>query len=399
VSPPRACLLSFSRIADDPRVCRQGNALVEDGWVVTSIGLSGAAAEPPPWRVLTSDTEPVPAGGSARRALIAQLAAVRAGLADPLRVYWRLPAVRAMWRALAGVAAEVYLANDWWTLPLAARAAREHGAAYAYDSHEHALTQGAGRWGWRLLFPPFVAAVEGGSIAGAAFVSTVSEGIGALLASQYGLARAPLVTRSMPCYQPVPVRPSGARPAVLYHGLLRPGRSLGVLVRSLAIWRPEFTLSLRGPGQSHYLESLRTEAVRRGVGERLELLPPVPMTELVAAARPFDIGIFCAEGATPQTRFALPNKLFEYIMAGLAVCVSDLPEMRRIVRRYDVGWLVQETTPRDIAEVINGLTPAAIESARAASRRAARDLCWEVERRGLLAAMRVALKHSPGSQA
>ena len=142
-------------------------------------------------------------------------------------------------------------------------------------------------------------------------------------------------------------------------------------------------MSLRGPAREGYLESLRRLSRAGGVEHRLELLPPVPMTELVGAARPFDVGVFCADGSTSQARFVLPNKLFEYIVAGLAVCVSDLPEMARVVREHRVGWLVPEATPDAIARTLAVLGPSDVQRAREASRKAAKTLCWEVEQQVL----------------
>src|ERR1700731_4631198 len=55
----RACLLAFSRIADDPRVRRQGDAFRQAGCGVTAIGLPGGLSPPPPWRVLTMETSAV----------------------------------------------------------------------------------------------------------------------------------------------------------------------------------------------------------------------------------------------------------------------------------------------------------------------------------------------------
>ena len=78
------------------------------------------------------------------------------------------------------------------------------------------------------------------------------------------------------------------------------------------------------------------------MSERLTIEPPVPFDQIVPAANRADIGYFVHLDTSPQRRFVLPNKFFEYVMAGLALCVSDLPEMARLVRQYDMGVLVPE---------------------------------------------------------
>ena len=57
------------------------------------------------------------------------------------------------------------------------------------------------------------------------------------------------------------------------------------------------------------------------------------MTALVREASAYDVGLFALPGNSRHNEFALPNKFFEYVMAGLALCVSDLPEMARLVRQ------------------------------------------------------------------
>ena len=70
------------------------------------------------------------------------------------------------------------------------------------------------------------------------------------------------------------------------------------------------------------------------------------MTALVREAAAFDIGFFALPGHSRHNEFALPNKFFEYIMAGLALCVTDLPEMARLIRRHMLGVTFRSLDPR-----------------------------------------------------
>jgi glycosyltransferase involved in cell wall biosynthesis len=124
---------------------------------------------------------------------------------------------------------------------------------------------------------------------------------------------------------------------------------------------------------------------------RVSLLPPVPMTELIAAAAPFDIGLFALPGTSRHNRFALPNKLFEYIAAGLAVVVSNLPEMARIVSEYRLGVTFAAVTPDAIAAALDALDRDTIDACKRASLAAAQSLCWERECRRLVDAYQGAL--------
>jgi hypothetical protein len=53
---PRICLIALSAIADDPRVRRQGDAFVRDGWDVVAVGLPGARSTAPGWTILFRQT-------------------------------------------------------------------------------------------------------------------------------------------------------------------------------------------------------------------------------------------------------------------------------------------------------------------------------------------------------
>jgi glycosyltransferase involved in cell wall biosynthesis len=159
-----------------------------------------------------------------------------------------------------------------------------------------------------------------------------------------------------------------------------------VAIDSVADWRPEFDLTIRGPGGSDYLAALRRHIAERGLSSRIILVPPVPMTELVREAAAYDIGFFALPGSSRHNEFALPNKFFEYVMAGLALCLTDLPEMARLVREFNLGVTFRSVDPQSIAEVINALEPASIDRYKRNALEAARELCWEREAKRLVSA-------------
>jgi glycosyltransferase involved in cell wall biosynthesis len=412
---PTICLLALSQIEDDPRVRRQGDAFDRAGWRVIGIGLPGARSPGPAWRIVS---EP---GSSAsqtvrpvRRSLIEWLCGNRAKwrlvkrtlyvlclLAVRLRpslahqFYWSAyPLIRHLEALARGLAADIWLANDWNALPLAARLAREKGGIYAYDTHEFAVEEYAEKPSWRLWHRPIVRTLEAEYIRGAAVVSAVSAGIASELDRLYPLPRRSIVVRNTPAFQPLPFRPTGTAVRVLYHGLVAAGRGLEAAIASVAHWRPDTDLTIRGPANAAYLESLHLRIEALKLGSRIRILPAVPMTELIGEAAGFDIGLFALPGTSRHNRFALPNKVFEYIMAGLALCVSDLPEMARLVSHHGVGITFDAVDPVSIAAAINALDRAAIDRHKRASLAAARELCWEREGGLLVSAYDAALERA-----
>ncbi|HEX9928894.1 MAG TPA: hypothetical protein VGB02_10195, partial [Pyrinomonadaceae bacterium] len=57
-----------------------------------------------------------------------------------------------------------------------------------------------------------------------------------------------------------------------------------------------------------------------------------------------------------NNKYALPNKLFEFIQGRLAICVAPSPEMARIVKEFDLGIVAQDFSAENMAQAIKTLT-------------------------------------------
>ncbi len=94
-----------------------------------------------------------------------------------------------------------------------------------------------------------------------------------------------------------------------------------------------------------------------------------------------DIGIAFDKNVSPNHYYSLPNKLFEYIHAGTPIISSNLPERRKIVEQYQVGKVVENLVPEEIAKTINLLLNNNIELQNLKERclQARQELNWENE--------------------
>jgi hypothetical protein len=98
-----------------------------------------------------------------------------------------------------------------------------------------------------------------------------------------------------------------------------------------------------------------------------------------------DLGISLEEDLGLNYRFALPNKLFDYIQAGVPVLVSNLPEMRHIVEHYQIGDISETHQRKELAELMKS---ALFDQAKRLVwkqnlTKAAKELCWENEEKVL----------------
>ena len=264
------------------------------------------------------------------------------------------------------VPARVYHASDLYTLPALAAAARRHGGSLVYDARErypHVAATAGRPWVRR-----FWQSVEGRFVRRADTVFTVSDAIAAHMARDYGIAP-PHVLPNVPVFQDV--RPAGLLRekaglppeafVVLHQGQMRKDRGCDLLVAAMRDV-PEAALVFLGDGPHRPTLVALTE--RLGLTERVRFVDAVPPDALLPLTADADVGATLLEDTCLNHRFALPNKLFEYLMAGVPVLASDLPEIRRVVAGYDVGRLVDPAAPGALAEALRDVAADAEARAR-----------------------------------
>lgn len=132
----------------------------------------------------------------------------------------------------------------------------------------------------------------------------------------------------------------------LYQGGLTEGRGIQLMLDAFAeLEHQEHVLIVMGYGQ---LEGL----VKRYTRECANIFyhPAVPPKELLQYTASADFGITLIEDLCLNYKYCLPNKLFEYMMAGLPVICSNLPEMRRVVESSLVGIVLSEHTVKALCD-------------------------------------------------
>ena len=254
---------------------------------------------------------------------------------------------------------DVVHAHDLLMLAPALVGARWTGARVVYDTHE--LSTGVPYR--RGLVKLLADAIERVGIGRAAAVVTVSDAIADRLRSLYGLRRPPVVVRNL-CALPRPSNGDGGRlrarldlpdaPLVLHQGAVLGRRGCLTLVRALA-QVPAAHLAFLGPCEPEFERRLWDEAGATGVADRVHVLPAVPLHELLAHTCDADVGVSLFEPSSENYRLTLPNKVFEYVAAGVPVVGSAVPEVERVVREHAIGWTVD---PYDTGAVAAALREA-----------------------------------------
>jgi glycosyltransferase involved in cell wall biosynthesis len=174
----------------------------------------------------------------------------------------------------------------------------------------------------------------------------------------------------------------------LYQGNIQANRGLDRLVRAAKFLEPNTVIVMMGWAVEPTRSQLDALIASEQVADRVKLLPAVPYAELLGWTASADIGLtIFPPDYSLSIRFTLPNKLFEYLMAGQPVLSSQLDAIAEVIKTYDVGQIVPSLAPTDIGAAINAMLAdtAALARMRSNALEAARqEFHWENESQKLI---------------
>jgi glycosyltransferase involved in cell wall biosynthesis len=277
---------------------------------------------------------------------------------------------------------DILVANDLDTLFPNFIVSKLKGLILVYDSHEYFTgvpeiqNRPFVKWVWktieRMIFPKLK------------YVMTVSYSIALQYQNEYGIR--PLTVRNCSRKTDEIVAYSRENLGVPEEHLLLilQGRGINIdrgaeeLIE--AVYDTEnITLLIVGSGD--VLQTLQDKVEEWDANDRIKFIPSVPWPELVKYTKAADVGMSLDKDTNVNYRFSLPNKLFDYIAAGIPVIASNLPEVHKIVSENKCGLIINEVDPERIRSAIRDLRD---NSERLAELKknatiASMNLNWEVE--------------------
>lgn len=139
-------------------------------------------------------------------------------------------------------------------------------------------------------------------------------------------------------------------------------------------------------GGGDVLPILKEKVAENHWDDRVKFFPRMPYKEMMAITQLADLGFTLDKDTNLNYRFSLPNKLFDYIQAGVPIVASHLPEIERIITEYKIGTFIDNHDPQIIADTIkNALKDEkSYEQWKNNLIFAAQNLCWENEEEVLL---------------
>jgi glycosyltransferase involved in cell wall biosynthesis len=378
-TPIKVCMHVLRSARDDPRLIRSGTALVKEGFDVSVVDLEQDRS-----RSTREDIHGVyvkhlivPGWRSSRRSeFLFFITALRTFILSLLR--------------LMRSDADIYHAIELNTVPACCIAAALRRKPLVYEAYELNIPFPETRVVfWRRLaklLMGFLALV----LPRCAAVITTTPLYAQEIQKHFHLKEVSLV-RNIPPYTVVQKNDRlrqylGLSPETriaLYQGGLQRNRRLDMLVRAARFLGENIIIVLMGPGERATIKELGELILTEGVADRVKIIPPVPYEELLTWTASADLGLIVySPDYAPAIRMCLPNKLFEFLMAGLPVLASQLDAVIDIIRTYDVGQVMSSLAPTDIAEAIDSMLADSDALARMrcnALKVAKQDLNWEQE--------------------
>ncbi|MGB3525236.1 MAG: hypothetical protein WBB32_04650 [Flavobacteriales bacterium] len=290
-------------------------------------------------------------------------------------LYWS-PHRRRSLKALEKVPTDLIIANDIDTLPLAIHLARKHARRprVIFDAHEFSPGQNDGDAQWRKFVKPVNTYLCKTYMPQADRSFTVSQSIADAYEELTSVT--PLVLTNAPPYvdQP-PVASTRDVIDLVHHGGASPERQTLELVQMMDLLGPGYRLNLfLFSGDKAYLQKVRNASIER---RNVVFHAAMPTNEILSVIREFDIGIHMLPPTSFNHIHAMPNKLFEFIQARLAVAVSPSPDMARLVSENGLGAVAAGYSFKALADAIRSLDKKRIAACKRAAHTCASSLSAE----------------------
>lgn len=256
--------------------------------------------------------------------------------------------------------ADVYHAHDLPSLSTAYKAARKHNAFLVYDSHEIFCEQGlstSDKKKWSDIEKKYINEVNA--------VITINESAAKHLHNVYKCQKPVVIMNKERTFERVvysDFEKNKLREALnipmdkkilIYQGGIVEKRNIDSLVLSMNAVSENIILMLIGKGD--YRKQLEKIVECKKLSQKVFFIDEVPQKELLKYTSIADVGLIPYMGDCLNNYYCTPNKLFEFIAAGVPIIANNLPEIEKVVLGENIGCCIDFSDINNVAEMINQL--------------------------------------------
>ena len=211
-------------------------------------------------------------------------------------------------------------------------------------------------------------------------VITVSDSIKKHYQNLYGISA--IVIRNIPKIEHInqknfEINAEGKK-VILYQGSVNIGRGIELMIETMPLLE-EYIFVIIGDGD--ILEQLKEKVSNLSLHNKVKFIGKKTPNELKKLTPNATIGMSLEEDLGLNYRYALPNKIFDYLHANVPVIVADLPEMRSLIKKHSIGEILIERTPKTLAKTIINMTNISYEKEL---KTAKKELNWSKEKEKLI---------------
>ena len=366
----KALVLVFSNLKHDARVSRQVDFL-QKSFSVTVVAFD--ADEKPGRTILKLKQTPLTIGTKIKLGLWLALRAYRLA-------YQAFHSYQHITKQLSEQAWDIIIANDADTLPMAFDIKGDSNAKIIFDAHEYSPRHFENRILWRTFFQPFYLHLCQQYIPKVDAMLTVGKGLAQEYQKNFG--KLPTIITNATAFSTVELtHPQNNKIRLVHHGIANPSRRLDLLLEMMKQLDDRFTLDLilmtsdfASGSTKNYIENLKKDFQ---TDPRITIHPAVKSHEVVPTINQYDVGIFLLPPVNFNYANTLPNKLFDFIQARLAIAVGPSPEMADIINQYHLGIVSPTFDPSDLALELSKITSAQLLQYKVNASIAATELCAE----------------------
>lgn len=281
-------------------------------------------------------------------------------------------------KLLANKQYDIILANDIETLPLAFELSK--GSKVLFDAHEYAPRHFEDKLVWRIFFSRFNQFLCKKYLPLVDAMLTVGHGL-ANEYSKYSPVHPIILTNANYYTDLTPTSTDPKKIKLVHHGAANPSRQLELMIEAMQYLDDRFTLdmilltpSIANKKTKAYLNILKDKIAGN---PKVKILPPVESSEVINLIHKYDVGIFLLPPINFNYKNTLPNKLFDFVQARLAIAVGPTPEMADLVIKNDLGVVSTEFTAKSFAKALAPLTHEKIDYFKNKSNMVAKKLSAE----------------------
>ncbi len=359
----RVCMLVDTNFVEDRRVRKEAKSLLEAGYQVTVIALRnwlGMGSELPDEKVQMFDgVKLIYIDSKKSKSSFRILRFISNFFNIRLKVSYLFA------KHAISEEADIYHSHDLDTLLEGFIAARVNCSKLIYDSHEFFTEIRIPGLNATLIYRPYWKLIERLLISHVDGVITVCASIADEFSKRYGIPR-PIIVHNCAELRPFQKQDlirerfniSPEKKIVLYLGSLFLGRGVEIIIDSAAYLGKDAALIIIGPvmgsGADKYNEQLqaRIDSIRSSTEATVIMAPPIPPDKVYSYLMSADLGIVFYED-TCFNNNGLPNKLFDYMMAGLPIIASCMSEIRRVIQETNSGIALKNTDAKKLGTAIS----------------------------------------------